>query len=141
MIDGAPIVHAQSTFPVPALPTSQIIPQPGTTGSLLQPGAQPCINSGSNILGPTDHSAKQVQNQENQCTGTRKQPELVQKSNEAINKAMYTIKNMAERVHSTIESIDKRPKNVEVVVSDSLIVFTPIYEKKRRALVIFHNKE
>jgi hypothetical protein len=32
MIYGAPVVHAQSIFPVPPAPTSQIIQQPGTTG-------------------------------------------------------------------------------------------------------------
>ena len=32
MINGAPLVHAQSIFPVPPPPTSQIIQQPGTTG-------------------------------------------------------------------------------------------------------------
>ena len=32
MINGAPVAHAQSTFPVPPPPTSQIIQQPGTTG-------------------------------------------------------------------------------------------------------------
>jgi hypothetical protein len=38
MINGAPIAHAQSTFPVPPPPTSQIIQQPGTTGGIFQPG-------------------------------------------------------------------------------------------------------
>jgi hypothetical protein len=32
MINGAPVVHAQSIFPVQPPPTSQIIQQPGTTG-------------------------------------------------------------------------------------------------------------
>lgn len=32
MTNGAPVVHAQSIFPVPPPPTSQIIQQPGTTG-------------------------------------------------------------------------------------------------------------
>jgi hypothetical protein len=60
MINSGPVVHAQSTFPVPPPPTSQIIQQPGT---------QPCVNSGSNVLGP---AGKQTVNQENQCTGTPK---------------------------------------------------------------------
>jgi hypothetical protein len=44
----------------------------------------------------------------------KKQSELVEKSNEAVNKAMNTIKNMATRVHSTVQTIENRPKNVEV---------------------------
>jgi hypothetical protein len=44
----------------------------------------------------------------------KKRPELASKSNEAVNKAMNTIKNMAERVHSTVETLNNRPKNVEV---------------------------
>jgi hypothetical protein len=44
----------------------------------------------------------------------KKQPELAEKSNEAINKAMNTIKNMATRVHSTVQTIQNRPKNVEI---------------------------
>lgn len=44
----------------------------------------------------------------------KKEPELASKSNEAVNKAMNTIKNMAERVHSTVESLSNRPKSVEV---------------------------
>ena len=43
----------------------------------------------------------------------QKRPEL-EKSNEAINKAMDTIKNMAQRVNNIVESIEKRPKNVEI---------------------------
>jgi len=42
MINGAPVVHAQSIFPVPPPPTSQ--PPPSTF-------AQPCVNNGSNVLG------------------------------------------------------------------------------------------
>ena len=61
MINSAPIVHAQSTFPVPPPPTSQIIQQPGTTF------AQPCVNNGTNVI----ESGKQILNQENQCNGTR----------------------------------------------------------------------
>ena len=43
MINGAPVVHAQSSSipisPVPPAPqASQIIPQPGTTGNIFQPG-------------------------------------------------------------------------------------------------------
>ncbi len=42
MIYGASVVHAQSSsfnnFPIPPPPTSQIIQQPGTTGSIFQPG-------------------------------------------------------------------------------------------------------
>jgi hypothetical protein len=44
----------------------------------------------------------------------KKEPELAEKSNRAVNKAMDTIKNMAQRVHSTVETLDNRPKNVEV---------------------------
>jgi hypothetical protein len=44
----------------------------------------------------------------------KKQPELAEKSNEAVNKAMDTIKNMATRVHSTVQTIENRPKNIEV---------------------------
>jgi hypothetical protein len=44
----------------------------------------------------------------------KKQPELAEKSNKAVNKAMDTIKNMAQRVHSTVQTIENRPKNVEV---------------------------
>ena len=44
MINSAPIVHAQ-----------------------FIPTAQPCVNNGTNILGPP---GKQIVNQENQCTGT-----------------------------------------------------------------------
>jgi len=78
MINSAPVVHAQSSsIPIssvsPAPQASQIIPQPGTTGSIFQPGttAQPCVNAGSNVLGPKDNG-KQILNQENQCTGTPK---------------------------------------------------------------------
>jgi Trypsin-co-occurring domain 1 len=45
---------------------------------------------------------------------SKKQPELAEKSNEAVNKAMNTIKNMATRVHSTVQTIENRPENVEV---------------------------
>ncbi|MGB8036334.1 MAG: hypothetical protein WCF03_21160 [Nitrososphaeraceae archaeon] len=34
----------------------------------------------------------------------KKQPELAEKSNETINKAMNTIKNMAQRDHSTVQT-------------------------------------
>lgn len=44
----------------------------------------------------------------------KNEPELASKSNEAVNKAMNTIKNMAERVHYTVENLVSRPKNVEV---------------------------
>jgi large repetitive protein len=57
MINSAPVVHAQSIFPVPPPPTSQ----PPTTF------VQPCVNNGSNVLGKD--SGKQIVNQENQCTG------------------------------------------------------------------------
>jgi Trypsin-co-occurring domain 1 len=43
-----------------------------------------------------------------------KKPELAAKSDEAVNRAMNTIKNMAERVHSTVETLNNRPKSVEV---------------------------
>jgi len=49
----------------------------------------------------------------------KKQPELAEKSNEAVNKAMNTIKNMATRVHSTVQTIENRPKNVEVEFGNS----------------------
>jgi hypothetical protein len=61
IINGVPVVHAQSTFAVPPPPTSQIIQQPGTTF------AQPCVNNGTNVI----ESGKQILNQENQCNGTR----------------------------------------------------------------------
>ncbi len=42
MINSASVAHAQSSsfnnFPIPPPPTSQIIQQPGTTGSIFQPG-------------------------------------------------------------------------------------------------------
>ena len=46
----------------------------------------------------------------------RKEPELAQKSNDALNKAMDTIKEISQRVHSTVVNIerDKRPGHVEV---------------------------
>jgi hypothetical protein len=44
----------------------------------------------------------------------KKEPELAEKSNKAVNKAMDTIKNMAQRVHSTVQTIENRPSNVEV---------------------------
>jgi hypothetical protein len=65
MINSAPVVDAQSTFPIPQPPTSQIIPQPPTSTF-----AQPCVNNGSNVLGKD--TGKQILNQENQCAGTPK---------------------------------------------------------------------
>src|SRR5215469_2453508 len=46
----------------------------------------------------------------------RKEPELAQKSNDAMNKAMDAIKEVSQRIHSTIVNIerDKRPGHVEV---------------------------
>jgi hypothetical protein len=46
----------------------------------------------------------------------KKAPELAQKSNDALNKAMDTIKEISQRVHSTVVNIerDKRPGHVEV---------------------------
>jgi hypothetical protein len=44
----------------------------------------------------------------------KKEPELAEKSNKAIEKAMSTIQRMANRVNSTVGNIDKRPSNVEV---------------------------
>jgi hypothetical protein len=41
-------------------------------------------------------------------------PELGKKSNAAMDKAMSTIQEMSARVSSTIESLQKKPKNVEV---------------------------
>ena len=43
-----------------------------------------------------------------------KRPELASKSDDAVNRAINTIKNMAERVQSTVETLSNRPKNVEV---------------------------
>jgi hypothetical protein len=77
MINGVPIVHAQSLFPVPPPPTSQIIQQPGTTGffpsqtTTFPPSpslAQPCTNDASNVQGSHDKKATQIQNLENRCT-------------------------------------------------------------------------
>ncbi len=44
-----------------------------------------------------------------------KKADLVKKSNEAMEKAMDTIKNMAVRINSTIQNIENRPDNVEMV--------------------------
>jgi hypothetical protein len=46
----------------------------------------------------------------------KKESELAQKSNDAMNKAMHAIKEISQRVHSTIVNIerDKRPGHVEV---------------------------
>ena len=43
-----------------------------------------------------------------------KKPDLVKKSNEAIGKAMATIRNMASELNSTIQTIENRPNNVEM---------------------------
>jgi hypothetical protein len=64
MINSGPVVHAQSIFPVPPPPTSQIIQQPPTSTF-----AQPCVNNGSNVLGKD--TGKQIVNQENQCAVPR----------------------------------------------------------------------
>ena len=56
----------------PPPPTSQIIQQPGPPRVQLPlppTFAQPCVNNGTNVLGPKDNG-KQILNQENQCTGT-----------------------------------------------------------------------
>ena len=46
----------------------------------------------------------------------KKEPELAEKSNDAMNKAMDAIKEVSQRVHSTVVSIekDKQPDHVEV---------------------------
>ena len=72
IINIAPIVHAQSSFPVPPPPTTPIVPVPPRVQLPVPPAvAQPCVNNGTNVLGPKD-SGKQILNQENQCTGTPK---------------------------------------------------------------------
>jgi hypothetical protein len=44
----------------------------------------------------------------------KQEPELAEKSEQAIGKAMDTIKSMAERVNSTVDNIDKRPTRIEI---------------------------
>lgn len=44
----------------------------------------------------------------------KNQTELAEKSNRAVDSAMNTVKNMAQRVHSTVQRIENRPNNVEV---------------------------
>ena len=68
IINSAPVGHAQSTFPVPPPPTTPIVPVPPPVRSPLPPAfAQPCVNNGTNVLGP-NNNGKQIVNQENQCT-------------------------------------------------------------------------
>jgi hypothetical protein len=72
MINSVPVGHAQSTFPVPPPPTTPIVPVPPRVQPPVLPAfAQPCVNNGTNVLGP-NNNGKQIQNQENQCTGTLK---------------------------------------------------------------------